>query len=85
MSIKITCINDKNKPNDISNTHWVKQDEEYTPVKIIKSKLSGDLYFVLEEVKPDNPLYGGYNINRFAIMIPIEEFIEENELELIEK
>lgn len=82
---KITCINDKNKPNDISNTHWVKLNEEYTPVKIIRSKLTGDHYFVLEEVKPDNPLYGGYNVNRFAIRVSIKDFIEENELELIEK
>jgi hypothetical protein len=49
------------------------------------SKLSNDKYFVLEEVKPDNPLYGGYNIKRFGIAPEdIEELVREKELELEE-
>lgn len=85
MENKIICINAKGKPNDISNSCWLKEDEFYTPVSVVKSKLTNDYFFVLEEVKPDNPLYGGYNVNRFGLPISIEDFVEENELELIEK
>lgn len=85
MENKIICIDNSHKPNDISNSCWLKLHEFYTPVKVIKSKLTNDYYFVLEEVKPDNPLYGGYNVKRFGIPIDIEDFVEENELELIER
>ena len=49
------------------------------------SKLTNDKYFVLEEIRPDNPLYGGYNIKRFGIDInDLEELVKEKELELEE-
>ena len=80
---KVICIDDSAKPNDISNKNWVKKNEKYTVVKMCISKLSNDKYFVLEEVKPDNPLYGGYNIKRFGIAPEdIEELIENNEIQL---
>jgi hypothetical protein len=82
---KVICIDDSAKPNDISNKNWVKKNEKYTVVKMCISKLSNDKYFVLEEVKPDNPLYGGYNIKRFGIAPEdIEELVKEKELELEE-
>jgi hypothetical protein len=81
MNNKVTCTNDSNKPNDISISHWVKKGEEYTPINVITSKLTRDVYFVFEEIKPDNPLYGGYNVNRFSIPVDlILEGIENNEL-----
>jgi hypothetical protein len=49
------------------------------------SKLTGDKYFVLNEVQPDNKLYGGFNIKRFGIAPEdIEELIEKDELQLEE-
>ena len=82
---KVICIDDSAKPNDISSKHWIKKGEKYTVVKMCISKLTNDKYFVLEEVKPDNPLYGGYNINRFGIDInDLEEMVKEKELELEE-
>ncbi len=78
---KITCINDSNKPNDISSKNWVKFGEEYTPIKLVTCKLDGKQYFVLKEIAPDNPLYGGYNIIRFGIDITnLIEMVEKGEL-----
>jgi len=46
------------------------------------SKLTGDKYFVLNEIQPESP-YGGYNIKRFSIPSEdIEELVKEKELEL---
>lgn len=82
---KIKCIDDTNKPNEISSKHWIKKNETYTIIKLCISKLTGDQYFVLEEVQPDNPLYGGYNIKRFGIIVDdILEFVKENNLILEE-
>ena len=82
---KVICINDSAKPNEISSKHWIKKGEKYTVVKMCISKLTNDKYFVLEEIKPDNPLYGGYNIKRFGIDInDLEELVKEKELELEE-
>ncbi len=82
---KLVCIDDSNKPNEISSSHWIKKDNKYTPVKLCKHLLTGKQFFVLEEVQPDNPLYGGYNVNRFGINIEdLEEFVQENNLILEE-
>ena len=82
---KVICIDDTAKPNDISSKHWIKKNEKYTVVKMCISKLTNDKYFVLEEVQPDNKLYGGYNIKRFGVDInDLEEMVKEKELELEE-
>ena len=85
MISKVICIDDSHRPNEISSKHWVVKGQKYTIVKMCISKLTNDKYFVLEEVKPDNPLYGGYNIKRFGIAPEdIEELVKEKELELEE-
>ena len=82
---KVICIDDSMKPNEISSKHWIKKGDKYTVVKMCISKLTNDKYFVLEEIKPDNPLYGGYNIKRFGIDVnDLEELVKEKELELEE-
>ena len=81
---KVICIDDSAKPNDISNKNWVKKNEKYTVVKMCISKLTGDKYFVLNEITPEMP-YGGYHIRRFSIAPEdIEELIEKDELQLEE-
>ncbi len=78
---QVVCIDDSNKPNEISNLNWIKKGDKYTPIKVKTCKLDRKQYFVLEEIKPDNPLYGGYNVNRFGIDIAdILEMIEKGEL-----
>ena len=76
--MKVICINDKFKPNSISNSHWVKKDEIYTVIKMLKNALSQELFFVLEEIEPDDKLYGGYKATRFSFAPEeIQEFEEE--------
>lgn len=83
--MKVICVDDSHKPNEISSKHWVKKGERYTVVKMCISKLTNDKYFVLEEVQPDNPLWGGYHIRRFGIDInDLDEMVKEKELELEE-
>lgn len=81
--LKLICLNDSHKPEDISSNNWIKKGEIYTLVKVIKSKLSGDLAAVLEEISPNNPLYNGYNIKRFVPVVPVED-LEKELQELIE-
>jgi hypothetical protein len=80
MSLNVICLDDSNKPNEISINHRVKKDEKYTVVKLVTSKLTKERYFVLEEIKPDNSLYGGYNINRFGIPVDLDVLVENEEL-----
>ena len=83
--MKVICIDDTHKPNDISSKHWIKNGEKYTVVKMCISKLTNDKYFVLEEVQPDNKLFGGYHIRRFGVDInDLEEKVKEEILELEE-
>ena len=65
MSFNVFCINDKQKPNEIPNTQWVKEGEKYTVEKLKKNALSKEQFFVLNEIKPPAP-YGGYKVSRFA-------------------
>ncbi len=83
--MKVTCIDDSHKPNSISLPCWVVKDEEYTPVKIVTSKLTRIPFFVLEEIKPDDPYYGGYRISRFTIsQKQLNEAIEKGEIKIEE-
>lgn len=82
--MKVICIDDSFRPNEISSTQWIKKGEKYTVVKMCISKLTNDKYFVLEEVQPPAP-WGGYNIKRFGVDInDLEEKIKEEELQLEE-
>ena len=72
--MKVICIDDSYKPNSISNSHWIKKGETYTVVKISQNMLSREMFFILEEVEPDDKTFGGYKVNRFS-------FTEEEILE----
>jgi len=65
--MKVVCINDSNRPNEISINNWVKKGDKYTPIKLCISKLTKEKYYVFEEIQTGNTLYGGYNVNRFSI------------------
>jgi hypothetical protein len=81
---KVICTDDTHRPNEISSTQWIKKGEKYTVVKMCISKLTGDKYFVLNEISPEMP-YGGYHIKRFSIAPEdIEELVKTNELQLEE-
>ncbi len=78
--MKVICIDDSNRPNEVKLTNWVKKDKDYTVVKLLYNPIQNKRFFVLEEVQPDPP-YGGYAIERFGI--PVPEELEELEEELV--
>lgn len=83
--MKVICINDSHRPNEISIKNWVVKGQIYTVVKMCISKLTNDKYFVLEEISTGNALYGGYHIRRFGIAPEdVEDLVKEKELELEE-
>lgn len=53
------------KPNDIKQSSWIIKDQEYTVARLLRSKITGEQFFDLNEVKPDFP-YGGYLCKRFC-------------------
>ena len=81
--MKVKCIDDSHRPEDISLSNWIKKNEEYTVSRVIKINMTGDLAFELEEVATGSPLYAGYNVKRF---VPIEDSpldVKVEELELV--
>lgn len=72
--LKALCLNNKNKPNDIELSEWLKLNEIYTVEKIVSNSLYNTYSLVLKEIEITNDKYVGYNIDRF--------FIFNNSLEL---
>ncbi len=71
--MKVTCIDDTHKPNEVQQKNWIKKGQEYTALRLYRNPLSGEQFFALEEVQPDAP-YAGYKVQRFAF--DVQEFIE---------
>lgn len=83
----VTCLNNKNKPNEVPNSIWEKliEGEEYTVIEIAKLHASGGIYgFKLAEIdlSPCAP-YLYFASYRFGIKVPAD-IIKEEELELEE-
>jgi|GEM_PF-6221103 len=72
--MKLICIDDTCKPNEVQQKNWIKKGQEYTALQLYRNPLSGEQFFALEEVQPDSP-YAGYKVQRFAFNI--EEFLEK--------
>lgn len=71
----VICINDKDKPDGIPTSRWVKKHEIYTVVKIVFPHVQpGTMGFKLEELNIDDCFpYQYFNANRFAIIVPLTE------------
>lgn len=63
--MKVICIDDSAKPNEVSSRNWIKKGTEYNATWLYRNALSGEQHFELQEVKPDAP-YAGYKITRFS-------------------
>jgi hypothetical protein len=49
--MKLVCINDSNRPNEIPKSHWVKKDEIYTVLHVAKLHAQGGIFGVqIEEI-----------------------------------
>ena len=69
--IKCICINNKDRPEEIPETHWPKFGEEYTVKALYKKSKPGALAITLEEIDlgeinlPD----GSFRIDRFGFHV----------------
>lgn len=53
--MKVICINDKNRPNEIPANRWVTEGNVYTVIKVDKLNVQGGLYgFKLAELNIDD-------------------------------
>lgn len=79
--MKLICINDSARPQEIPTTHWVKKGQPYTAIKFDKLLAHGNRMGVqLEEIdlKPFAP-YQYFGAWRFKPVeeVPEEELVEE--------
>lgn len=79
--MKVECIDDKFRPEEISSSNWIKKGVVYTVERVIKINMTNDYAFELAEVKPNSPLYAGYNINRFKPVDDVPDEVLEEQLE----
>ena len=84
--MKVVCINDSNRPTKISESEWIKKDEQYTVIEVAQMGLqAGKLGYKLKEVslsKKSFP-YEYYDAHRFAIFAnapAMAEKVEEADL-----
>jgi hypothetical protein len=84
---KILCINDKNRPNEIPLSKWIKKGEFYTPIKLLKCNVQGGILgFILAEIDLDASCepYKCFDVKRFAVPVEDKVLEEQIETELIE-
>ena len=87
--MKVICIDDRNRPNDIPTSKWVKKGKEYTIIKVDKILMQGGILGCqLEEIDLSDCFpYNYFSLNRFAPAEPDNKAseIKEKELELEEE
>ena len=83
--MKIICINDQNRPNEVPLNRWLKKGEKYTINKIMFMTQQNLYGIKIEEINNDDLFpYSYFALNRFGIDIKdIEELLKE-EPELLE-
>jgi hypothetical protein len=83
--MKVICINDSHRPNDIPTSKWIVKDNEYTVIKVGKMMVQGGILgFQLAEVSLEGCApYKYYAASRFRIkeVKPEEELEKELEPE----
>ncbi len=83
---RVMCLDAGGKPSEIKNQFWLEEGRVYTVVKVIKAKIQGRYGFVLEEIQTNDPLYFGYDVNRFGLSIfELEKLIAAKEVEVEEE
>lgn len=69
--MKVICIDDKNRPDGIPSTRWIKKGNVYTVIEVAKLPMQGGMLgFKLEEINIDDCFpYQYFDSNRF---IPLD-------------
>lgn len=81
---KAICINDRNRPDGIPLSKWIKEGESYTVVDVKKLLIQGGrLGFKLEELNIDDCFpYQFFSADRFGI--PIGEIMKQETEEMLD-
>lgn len=90
--LKVVCVNDTNRPNEIPLNRWVKKDEHYTIVNITKMNMQGGILGceIAEINNSDLFPYTHFGLHRFRILtnddVMAEKSVEEllKDLELVQ-
>ena len=72
--LKVICIDASNKPEEISEDLWVKQDEIYTIDEVVKLPVQGyKLGYKFKEVELDESCfpYEFYDADRFMFLLDV--------------
>ena len=84
MNIKVICIDDKNRPNEVPLNRWIKEGEAYHIIQIDKLNAQGGIYGCkLAEIDNDDLApYQYFRLTRFAVPMTIQD--EEEVLDQID-
>jgi hypothetical protein len=77
--MKIICIDDKGRPQEIPTNKWPKKDNEYTPIRVFYHPMQGVQGVELQEIRltKENYPYESYKLQRFGVRPEdLEELIE---------
>ena len=79
--MRVTCINDKGRPNEIPLSKWVKEGQDYTIINVEKMLMMPGVYGVeLAEIDLSDCFpHTRFNSNRFAPKEPEFDLAEELE------
>lgn len=82
--MKVVCIDDKNRPNEIPTSKWVEKGKEYTVIKADYMNMQNQLLgYQLAEIDLSSCVpYLYFAASRFAIIEPDKEEEIENAKEL---
>lgn len=79
---EVICINDKDRPNEIPLSKWVKTGKTYTVIHIAKMAIQGGYGVQLQEIDlSDCSPYNFFGAHRFA---PLHEAPLKEALEVLE-
>lgn len=82
MRIEVVCINDKNRPNEVPASRWVKENEIYHITQVDRCAIQGGTYGCkLEEINNDDLFpYTYFALSRFAPtadIAPLQAVLEQ--------
>jgi hypothetical protein len=84
--MKVTCVDDKNRPNEIPSNRWIKKGEKYTITTVVFMKLQNIYGCKIAEINNDDLFpYKYFALSRFGLSIDVlMELINTKEIELEE-
>jgi hypothetical protein len=81
------CLNDKDRPDGIPTSKWVKRGQEYTVIQVTKMRVQGGMLgFKLEELNIDDCFpYQFFAAHRFGIVVTDDMMLEMQLEKLLEE